>query len=251
LLLYRAAEAQSDPDQKSALVVRAFELADTQHLLGLLARTFGEIAAALDVTPDLHDRALLMGRALLFAGRTDAAEHWYALLDPNNPGDQRARAILGSALAFAAPSPGRQGEAQTALDWFADSALASKPPAPPETMARAALVLGLYDTFSLVLPPSAAGVLPTLAHFDWPGVRPAPRTLEQLRQALPDPRRRGEAVMLVLGAIGQFGPGGLAPDATVALVHDLLRLHLQDDAHALAMEALLDFRAAPQTQAQQ
>ena len=52
----------------------------------------------------------------------------------------------------------------------------------------------------------------------WPGRRPAASTRKRLTAAMAAPGRKGEALMLVLDAIGPRGPADLAPDAAADLI---------------------------------
>jgi hypothetical protein len=50
---------------------------------------------------------------------------------------------------------------------------------------------------------------------------------------------RGEVALSVATALGERGPGDLAPDAVVRLIRALQTANMRDTAHLLAQEALL------------
>jgi hypothetical protein len=70
------------------------------------------------------------------------------------------------------------------------------------------------------------------------GRRPAPVLMQRIdKAALSD--SRGEVALSVATALGDRGPGDLAPDVVVRLVRALQTASIRDAAHLLAQEALL------------
>ena len=69
--------------------------------------------------------------------------------------------------------------------------------------------------------------------------------MAQLAAATGQPGRKGEALLLILGAIGANGPGDLAPDVTVGFVRTLVQEGVPDAAKLLAIDALLLYKPAP------
>jgi hypothetical protein len=57
--------------------------------------------------------------------------------------------------------------------------------------------------------------------------------------------RKGEALLLILSAIGADGPGDLAPDVTAGFVRTLVQEGVPDAARLLAIDALLLYKPAP------
>ena len=108
----------------------------------------------------------------------------------------------------------------------------------PTTLARAALLIGLFEATGQAIPPDARLEIDTLLSIDFPGRRPAPLTMPRIEEDALD-NRRGELVLNVLDAIGPRGPGDLAPDVTVHLVRALRTAGIDDAADMLSLEAIL------------
>ncbi len=76
------------------------------------------------------------------------------------------------------------------------------------------------------------------------GRRPAAVLMQRIdKAALSD--SRGEAALSVATALGDRGPGDLAPDIVVRLIRALQTASMRDAAHLLAAEAFLLRPAVP------
>ena len=201
-----------------------------------VAALFAEDAAALTPSPDWSNWSPLMARALLLAGRPDAASGWADLLDLLSTGTTGASNRIRIALVLAAPNGIRMIEAQDALSALVFEVTAYD--VIPTTLARAALLIGLFEATGQAIPPDARLEIDTLLSIDFPGRRPAPLTMPRIEDAALD-GRRGELVLNVLDAIGPRGPGDLAPDVTVHLVRALRTAGIDDAADMLSLEAIL------------
>lgn len=80
----------------------------------------------------------------------------------------------------------------------------------------------------------------------WPGRRPDTDLMQQMMQASRAPDRKGEAVLRILTMIGSAGPGDLAPDISIEMVHALQEMGTPSAAKALAADAVLLYRPAAQ-----
>ncbi len=105
--------------------------------------------------------------------------------------------------------------------------------APPES-AYAALILGLYSELGEPLPPEAQVRAGTVEATDWPGRRPAPMLMERIEAARGQPGRHGEALLALLVAVGDAGPGDLSPNVTLQFVRVLKEIGPPGAARAFA-----------------
>jgi hypothetical protein len=115
------------------------------------------------------------------------------------------------------------------------------PPAPPPTqmeIARATLVLGLYEALGRPLPVEAQRSVEPLISQASPGRRP-PQALMQRIERASESGARGEVALAVVAALATQGPRDLAPDVVVRLVRALRTAGTPDAATDLALEALL------------
>ena len=236
MLLYQAIAEAKDAATKARLLQAALMLGDKVGLLGVAAGMNADAIATLAPDGELHDMAPVMARAAMLTGKPDVAAGWIATLDPD--ADKAEVSVLTADLDLIATDPARDAKAQAALQWLAG-----------QNDANAALVLGVYDAAGATVPPDAQSAAAGLMVQNWPGRRPAPAQLERLNAASGNPERSGEAVLTVLDIIGAKGPGDLAPDVTVSLLHALDHEGLSDVARRLGIEALLTYRVPQPAQA--
>lgn len=238
--LLRQAVARAAPDAKPALIYEALTVAQAKYMLGVAAVLQHDALAALTPQPDMRTMADLMGRALMLTGDATAAARWAGLLDPTAVSDKPLLARFQIMLNLVAPDTARRAAAQRGL-----SELVQELKAKTSNQAFAALALGLYEALGEVMPDAARKVAATAMATTWPGRRPAASLLARLDRALQGHGRKGEALMLILNAIGVRGPGDLAPDVTVRLVRALIAEGQANAAHGIAIAALLRYRPAP------
>jgi hypothetical protein len=271
----RAALKVAGTDEARAeLVHAAFEIGEREGLLAQVATLFADSAAEIIPAADWALRSDLMVRGLLLAGRADAAQRWFDILDRNMPGMADTVDQLELALALDAPNARRNAGARRLL---ADLALTVHPPPPPPQpivvpepipdpnapgqflppepappppppppppklpqalLYRATLDLGLFDALGELMSAEAQAAVPRLILEPLPGRRPAPVLMQRIdKAALSD--SRGEVALSIATALGPQGAGDLAPDVVVRLVRALQTAGIRDAAHALATEALL------------
>lgn len=240
-LLRQAAMRENDPSRKVQLVYQALLTGEQKGMLAIAATLQHAPAASIKPIPAMRPMADMFARALMLAGDADAAERWYAILDPKTDGAMVAK--FQAELNLVAGNPARSADAQKALGYFAKQIPAPGAPALTAEQANAALVLGIYDTLKEPMPPEASAAAANIEGIEWPGRRPAPGLSHRLAAALVQPDRKGEALLSVL-AIAGMNPGELAPDVTIRLVKALLREGLPDIARGFAIDALL-LRPAP------
>ena len=238
--LLRQAALRASPDVQPALIFEALNRAEAKGFLGIAATLQQDALSKLLPQPGLHGMADLFGRALMLTGHADAAARWITLFDPTLDSDRAQRAKFAVALNLVAPNPDRQIAAQGALDELAEE-IAGK----TQDEAYAALALGLYAALREPLSPQVQTAAESATKMEWPGRRPAASLMTRLRAAVRAPGRKGDALMLVLNAIGARGPGDLAPDVSVGLVRTLMTLGVPGAARGIAIDALLRYRPAP------
>jgi hypothetical protein len=262
-----------NPEQRAELIHTALEIGETAGLLRQVALLFGDDAAAIVPAPGWANWSELYMRALLLVGRTDAAARWFNILPMNPAAVEDVANQLQLILAFAAPT---QADSLTTLALLRSLALTASPPPPapyeppppavidplapsdqalpppPEPppplppppppsealVARATLVLGLYDAMTRALPMEAETAVRPLVSQMSPGRRPPPALMERIdRASLAG--ARGEVALGVIGALGTQGARDLAPDVIVRLVRALQTAGIRDGARELALEAFL------------
>jgi len=240
--LLRQAAAQADANNaKASLVTAALSHGMKADLLEVAAGLQADIAVAVEPQAAMPTEADLMSRALMLDGRPEGAARWSAGFDLQADADRARAAALQIELNLVAPTAARAADAQSALAWFAQQGIAKA----PQDQAFAALAFGLYDALGEPLPVDAKAAWSTLSATNWPGRRPSAETSAHLAAAVQQANRKGEALLLILGAIGAGGPGDLAPDATVGFVRTLAQEGVPDAARLLAIDALLLYKPAP------
>ena len=233
VLLRRAAQIEPRPDAKADIVFAALSLGEKAGLFALAAGLQGDVAASLKPTPSNRGKAGRIARALLLAGRPEAASRW--LTD---------RDVGQTVLALAAPTPARDAKAQAAFSAYA-AGLVKNPPDPDADRPYKALVLGVADVLGLPLPPDAKAQAPAIEAQDWGGTRPDPDTMQNIERASMHPERKGEALLLILDTVRSIGLRNLAPNATIEFVRLLGAMGLPDAAHDLGMEAMMLYVPPP------
>jgi hypothetical protein len=260
-----------NPEQRAELIHVALEIGETAGVLRQVASLFGDDAAAVVPARGWANWSDLYMRALLLAGRPEAAARWFNILSMNPAAVADIANQLQITLAFAAPT---QADNLTTLALLRGLALSANPPPPmppeppppavidplapdqvlppPEPppplpplpppsealVARATLVLGLYDAMTRALPMEAQeSVQPLVAKMS-PGRRPAPALMQRIDRASLS-GARGEVALGVIAALGTQGARDLAPDVVVRLVRALQTAGIRDGARELALEAFL------------
>lgn len=236
-IIHQEAALQSRPADRLALIERADPTFGGEGPFHVFADLEAPNLAVIPPLPDAGRDAWIAARALLLGGKPQAATAW--LNAPDNP--LTAEALL--ALDLAVPGPEQDGKAQKALAWFAAHPTEQSGGWP----AAAALSTGVWRALSLPLPQENAAqpakpqpgpaAPPRPATFD--GAELSQDTVGAIDQAAADPNRRGEAILLLIDAIGSNGPARFAPDADISFVSTLEKLHLDASARKLAIECLL------------
>jgi hypothetical protein len=226
-LLYRAAGAIADEGVRAQLVAKALDLATLRGHFASTARIFQPLVATLRPDPAQASVAPTLARALLSAGKPEAAAKW---LDVAKAGpDPNAAARLWPLAALNGVSAGNGIDLPAYAAWRA-----TQEGVPPETFAhRAALVLGALAGRGARIPDAAW--LDALA---LPAGGPQPALFALMQGGALD-ARVGITVLATLVAVGEVPLAKADPMVLAEAVSALTVVGLADEARALATEALL------------
>jgi len=233
VLLRRAATIEPRPDEKARLVAEALSLADRQNMLPLGAALQADVIATIKPSPSTGEYARTFARALLLAGRPDAAERWAG-------GDPVMHSIAG----LMSPDAAHNAAAQQDLSAFAAGFTGATPSVDPERSYKS-LVLGMADVLGLPMPPDAKGEAAALESQMWDGTRPGPGTMRTIEELVSQPERRGEGLLMMVDAIHGIGLRSLAPDVTITFVRLLTSINEGRAARSLALDAMAQYVPPP------
>jgi hypothetical protein len=233
VILRRAATLENRPAAKAELTALALSLGQKYKLSSLAAALQADVIASIKPAPGLKAYGRTFARALVLAGRSEAAAAWTS-------GDP----VMKVVVAFASNDPQRLAAAQGDLKTFAIG-LGQNPAPPDPDRAYKALALGLYDVMDKTMPPEAKAAAAQAESGSWDGVHPAPGQMRSLIQIAGTPERRGEAILTLTGLVHSYGLKDLAPDATIAFVRLLRQMNEDKAADALAAEALAEYVPPP------
>jgi hypothetical protein len=233
VLLRRAAVIEPRPEVKARLAAEALSLGRKFDLLPLASALQADAIASIKPSPSNRPQARLFARALLLAGRPDAALRWAT-------GD----AVMQTVAGMASQDPSRMAAVQTSLDAFA-TGLIKDPPDPDADRSYKALILGLADVLGLPMPPDARAQAASIESQMWDGQRPGPGLMRSIQEVSLRPERRGEALLMILDAIHKIGFENLAPDVTIEFVRLLGNMNQQETARAVALDALAQYVPPP------
>jgi hypothetical protein len=233
VVLRRAAAIETRPAAKAELVALALSLGSKYKLSSLAAALQADIITSIKPAPGLRAYARPFARALVLAGKSDAAAAWTS-------GDPLMKAVV----AFASNDPQRIAAAQGDLKTFA-IALGKNPADPDPDRAYKALALGLFDAMGMTMPPEAKAAAAQVQSGSWDGVHPGPGQMRTLVEIAGTPERRGEAILMLTGLVHSNGLKDMAPDATIAFVRLLRQMNEDKAADALAAEALAEYVPPP------
>ncbi|NIJ50104.1 hypothetical protein [Rhizomicrobium electricum] len=233
VLLRRAATIETRPGAKAELAMTALSLGEKYKLSRLASALQADVIASIKPGPGLHAYARPFARALVLAGKPEAAAAW-------TTGDP----VMKVLVAFASNNPQRIAATQADLKAFAIG-LAKNPPDPDQDRAYKALALGLLDIVNYPLPPEAKAAAVQAQSGTWDGVHPGPGQMRTMVEIAGTPERRGEAILMLTGLVHSYGLKDLAPDATITFVRLLREMNEDKAANALAVEALAEYVPPP------
>lgn len=227
-LLRRAAQLESRPAAKAALIHEALTLGDKVGLFEIASNLQADVAVSIDAKGVAQSEGPLIGWSLLLAGKTNAATPW---LGDNDI----ARAVLGLAT-------NKDDSAQAALSSIATRLAKDVDKTQSASRPMEALLLGLYDATGHTLPADAKAEASAMRAQHLPGRRPDDAVMQKMLLAAATPERKGEAILRILDIVGAKGPGDLAPDVTIEIVRALEAMNLKDASRSFAIHALMLYR---------
>lgn len=203
-----------------------------------LARATGAVAASIQPRADLGWFSAAAARALLAAGRHEAAERWVDLLAASPDLDFAASGELYAffpALAIA----GRPVPEPYGVFPAGEAGAALLPGGSGEGRARhLARLLVALEAVGIPVPPGAWARLLDEARLRVASDIPSAPVRYQLRDAVAG-GRTAEAVLLVLVVLGPGGPAAADPLALNAAIRSLRAVGLEGPARDIALEAAL------------
>lgn len=239
VVLRRAATIENRPAAKAELAALALSLGDKYKLSSLAASLQADVITSIKPAPGLKAYARPFVRALVLAGKSDAAAAWTS-------GDPMMKVLV----AFASNDPQRIAAVQGDLKAFAIG-LGKNPADPDADRAYKALALGLFDVMNQTLPPEAKAAAVQAESGGWEGVHPGPGQMRTLVQIAGTPERRGEAILMLTSMVQSYGLKDLTPDATITFVRLLREMNEDKTANVLAIEALAQYVPPPPAPAPQ
>ncbi|MCH7543507.1 MAG: hypothetical protein IIB65_07700 [Proteobacteria bacterium] len=249
-LLYQATAIQSVPTAQAEILRKAWALAREsggyQTSVRVHLPTLGGIAPAMELAWFAEEA----GRALLIAGRYQAAAAWLALTRQASP--PGAADAMGGAGTQTGQGAGQAAEnsfwsliqladATDSLAWEADALNkwweSSKSAGTDGLRARATALFTLLEAFDKPVDAKLWQPLLEGPHFESVKL-PAPALLHALNSAAAE-RRIGATVLLTLICLGEDGPTGADPLLLRAVISGLREVGLEKEARALAVEAAI------------
>jgi hypothetical protein len=229
--LRRAAQTESQPARRMALLAAALSIAEKKGYFPLVATVNADLLVALP--PASGPDAPLVVRSLLLADADKAAAAWKIAGEP-----LRAAALLLAG--------GADAKLQKMLGQFAET-LSAKPdpkaPLDPDRDAKAQVlcVAAALDR----MPPDVRKKAEAISQNRWAGKRPADEAMRKIEQTAQTVGRRGEAVLRIVGAVRSIGWRDLSPESGAEFVHLVKSFGFDEAAKAMAREALLLYVPPP------
>jgi hypothetical protein len=218
-----------DDSERGALIAAALEAARDRGVLPAVAMALHANIASLPAVPALADVAPVLGVGEAISGDGVMARRWYDLMRAQNTEASEKGRALRSILAVRGGAPD--------LGWAPDDFLLRINTAEtPQDKARASLE---WDLLTALGTPDSKSIWVKTLEGPLEVTAPAPTTsvVDGLRAASLR-GRVGETVLFALIALGEAGPRGVDPAALVDAVKALNRVGLDNDASAIAAEAL-------------
>ncbi len=228
-LLFRAAQLQTSASARAEIIAKSFALARKRGQFAAAARVHAPLIQEMAPQPDLGFFAGDALRALLAAGRAEAAKKWVALCE-RSPADAGP---VWPLMRLHEASEDQPLGPEKLLSWLKDR----KTLAPEQANRQAAVLFGLFDALG-----DRVGSEEWLALMEGPttlpGNLPQPALWHAQRIAAED-LRLGETILLSLVSLGPNGPGAVEPTSLYRVIAALRLVGFDDEARALAVEAAL------------
>jgi hypothetical protein len=237
-LLYQVAAIETIPTARAEVLQKTWMLARASGGFGTAARVGAEALLALTPSAELLWLAPDASRALLTAGKFEAARAWFeVVLRQAAQADPEARfAALGlwPLMAIANAELDDRWSPEVLARWVASQREL------PEAVRqqRLSLMLSLLDGLDLIADEGPWEGLLLEGPLTETTYMPAPALWRGLENAAAA-GRVGETVLLALLALGDLGPGRADPLTLRAVIAALAKVGLDEHARAIALEAAL------------
>ncbi|OIQ97166.1 hypothetical protein GALL_208660 [mine drainage metagenome] len=207
---------------------------DASPLYAMTARLYADALAAITPAPELTGFAYTAARALLAAGRPDAAKPWLTALRAQGNAPQAMQAVAGlwPLLRMAVAEDGQPLPAAALEAWR----LARADQADAASQRRAAVAYSLLAALGESVP--AQAWLPLLNATAGTAAPARPALLQELHGAAAA-RQVGGTVLFALAALGDTGLDQADPSLLYQVVAALKQAGLDKDARALAVDAAI------------
>lgn len=229
-ILRRALDRQQTPLARVQVIDKALGLGAKNNAYAGEARLYASAIAAIEPSVDLGWFAPAAARALVVAGRIEAARGWMQVIEA--PRDDAGRAAADRLWALSRIAGG-----DSLTPWRGErlESWAGRVKEQPEEAARLARLLALMQAIGE--PVDSRAWLDLVADGDRrPVAMPSPALLPALAEAA-DKGRLGEGIALATLALGETRLGDLPPPVLAPVVAGLVKLGLTAEARALAIEA--------------
>jgi hypothetical protein len=238
-LLFQVASIQEVPLARAEALALAFKLARERDLLAVAAAVNIPAMKAIAPVPELAWFAAQIAPALYLAGEVDLGRQWFAMVQKNTSAASPDAAaailkLLPSAFVRDAKLAERWDGAPLAL-WA--SALKELQAAAPDQQREALMVFTLFEAVGLAVPAAAWEPL-FAAPFAHTALVPAAHLIARLRSAAAA-KDVGATVLLALLTLGSDGLESADPVALGEVVRALRVVGLEQDARAIAFEAMV------------
>lgn len=233
-LLYRATMSQTVPLAQAEALSRALDLARVGGRYASTARAFLPQLSRLGASDDLAWFAPEAIRAFLITGRTEAAQPWFEVLNKaavHDPEMARARERVMPVARLA----GFQGADDWSMDRLSDWWAAAKDT--PDARLQGATLVAALDALGEYVP-DPMWVQMTEGPSHQSVLAPHP-SIWFLMKGASTQARVGETVMLGLVTLGEGGPARADPIILHRVLTALRYIGLEDEARAMALEAVV------------
>ncbi|MCZ6523585.1 MAG: hypothetical protein O7A68_06935 [Alphaproteobacteria bacterium] len=236
-LLYQVAAIETVPTARAEALQKTWALASESGGFGTAARVGADSLLALEPSAELLWLVPDAGRALLAAGKFEAASAWFQVaLRRSSQADPEAgfaALSLWPLMVIANPSLASRWTPEVLARWVASQREL------PEALRqqRLSVMFSLLDGLDL-MPDAGQWEALLEGPLNETTYMPSPALWRGLENAAAA-GRVGETVLLALLTLGDLGPGGADPLALRAVIAALSAVGLDEHARAIALEAAL------------
>ena len=236
-LLYQVAGLEALPSGRARTLQAAFRRATAIDHIAMIARTNKAVLKSLPPTPELSWFASDAGRALLVVGEVGGALDWLMMArnsaSANSTESVRVVLDLWPLLLIGDDRQRVPFEPRILAKWWQAQGAHEA----AERFARAGLFYALLEALGYSVPAESWAELYDAAAGESESAPPP--VLQQGLAKASDAVRTGETVLLALLVLDEGGPAAASATTLTQVITSLRRLGLEQDARAVALEAML------------